>query len=373
MRLPPFRLERFFARHEFTARHLLCASDCESRSVGDLLALEPEAAAAFHDLRLGYVDPAGGPEVRAAIASQYDGIDPGEVLVHSGAQEAIFTFANAVLAPGDHVIVQTPCYQSLTDAARAAGCVVTEWPADERRGWALDLDFLADHVGERTRAIVVNWPHNPTGHLPPEDTFREIVAIARRREIFLFSDEVYRCLEHRPAARLPAACDVYENAISLGVTSKNLGLAGLRVGWVATHHRAAREAMAAVKDYTSICASGPGEFLAALALRHRDALLARNLDVIRANLARLDGFFARYAHCFEWRRPDAGPVAFPRVRLDVDVDALCDDLVARTGVLLLPGTVYEPGSRHVRFGFGRLDMPDALDALEGYLRERFPG
>ena len=179
------------------------------------------------------------------------------------------------------------------------------------------------------------------------------------------------CRSGTQGLRLPAACDLYENAVSLGVTSKSLGLAGLRIGWIATRNRAVLDAMVAFKDYTTICANSPGEFLAALALRNRDILLQRNMDIIRSNLILLDGFFARFASFLQWHKPVAGPIAFPRLRDDLDANALCIDVLERNGVLLLPGSVYQFGSHHVRIGFGRRNMPQALAALEDYFTERF--
>jgi aspartate/methionine/tyrosine aminotransferase len=162
---------------------------------------------------------------------------------------------------------------------------------------------------------------------------------------------------------------VNERAVSLGVMSKTYGLPGLRIGWIATHNRALREKMAALKDYTTICNSAPSEFLAELALRHREKLVARNLALIEDNLAVLDDFFSRHAGRFQWHRPKAGPIAFPRL-IGQDVEAFCDDLVKSTGVLLLPGTVFDNQGNHFRIGFGRKNLPQAVAHLEAYLTGR---
>src|ERR1700760_1287210 len=179
------------------------------------------------------------------------------------------------------------------------------------------------------------------------------------------SEEVYRDLEPAPASRLPAACDEYERAVSLGSISKSYGLPGLRTGWIATRDAGLRDAVATLKDYTTICASAPSEFLTALALRHRQVLLDRNLAIVQRNLPLLDGFFERHAGTFAWIRPTASPIGFPRVTGIGDLTQYCEQL-AEAGVLLLPGSVYDqPG--HVRIGFGRANMPDALSVLEANL------
>jgi aspartate/methionine/tyrosine aminotransferase len=366
MHLSPFKLERYFAKYEFTARYLLCSSDCESLSVGDLLALEPGADEALQRHWLGYTESVGAPSLRQEIAPIYTTIQPGQVLVHSGAQEAIFLFMHATLQPGDHVVVHWPCYQSLFEVAKSAGAEVDFWEARESNGWALDLDELKRLLKPNTRAVVVNTPHNPTGYLMPQSDFLELSRLTQEQGLLLFSDEVYRGLEYNPADRLPAACEVNESAVSLGVTSKTYGLAGLRIGWIATRNADIYNRMATLKDYTTICNSAPSEFLAELALRHSDRIAGRNLQIIQSNLALLDDFFSRNADRFSWVRPKAGPIAFPHL-LKGDVEAFCDELVHESGVLLLPGSMYDHPGNHFRVGFARKNMPPALTQLEQFL------
>ncbi len=368
MKLSPFKLERFFARYEFNVRHVLCASDCETFSVRDLLALEPEAEARLLDLRLGYTESTGAPSLRQAIAGLYSTIEPDEVLVHSGAEEAIFAFMTAVLKPGDHIIVHSPCYQSLAEVARALGCQVSFWQADESQGWGLDPQDLRRLIRPYTRVVVINVPHNPTGYLMPREVFDEIHRLTQKHGLILFSDEVYRELEYDPAQRLPAACDANPNAVSLGVMSKAYGLPGLRIGWVATHRQDLLQAMAVVKDYLTICNSAPSEVLAEVALRHREALLERNRAILSQNLEHLHQFFQRHSERLTWVPPRAGSVAFPRL-LEGDVEAFCEALVVKTGVLLAPGPLFDDPGNHFRLGLGRRNLPEALGLLDAFLEE----
>lgn len=366
MRLPPFKLERYFARYEFDVEHLLCCSDCESLSIGDLLALEPGAEERFSRHWLGYTESQGSPSLRREISRIYSDVTADEILVHSGAEEAIFLFMQAMLEPDDHVIVHWPCYQSLEEVALGIGCEVTRWKAREDDGWALDLGELVDHLRPETKVVVVNLPHNPTGYLMGRERFLEMTDILRARGIVLFSDEVYRESEYHAEDRLPAACDVYERAVSLGVTSKSYGLAGLRIGWIATHASSVLDRMASLKDYTTICNSAPSEFLAEVALRHREKLAQRSVDIIRHNLKLLDGFFEEHDDTFTWRRPVAGPIGFPHL-LTGDSEDFCDRLVKETGVLLLPGTAFDDDGNHVRIGFGRKDMDVGLARLASFV------
>jgi len=366
MKLKPFRLERYFAEYEFAAPYLLCCSDCESLSVADLLRFEPGAWDRLSALWLGYTESQGGHELRSEIAALYRGITPEEILVHSGAEEAIFNFMHVALETGDEIIVQAPYYQSLGEVARSLGAKVTEWRGDPNHNWELDLQFLTDHLTDKTKVVVVNFPHNPTGYLPTPDLLHDLARLSDTCGFFVFSDEVYRGLEYDPGQRLPSFAELTERGISLGVMSKTYGLAGLRIGWIATHNRKLSRELSVFKDYTTICNSAPSEFLAALALRHSQRIVERNLGIIRDNLSLLGSFFSRHRNLFVWEKPKAGPIAFPRY-LGESVAQFCDSLRRRTGVLLLPGTVYGDDYDAFRMGFGRRSMSDGLRKLEAFL------
>ena len=369
MRLKPFKLERYFAKHEFAAPYLLCASDCESLSVGDLFDFEPGARKQFECLWLGYTETLGDPQLRGIIASLYENMEADDILVHSGAEEAIFNFMNVTLDPGDHIIVHSPCYQSLSEVARSIGARVSDWHGNPGRGWELDLADLKSLLTNRTKVVVVNFPHNPTGFLPEDDFVRELSALSDRHGFLIFSDEVYRGLELDPKNRLLAFADINERALSLGVMSKTYGLAGLRIGWIATRNHNLFTELAAFKDYTTICNSAASEFLAALALRNAEMIVARNLQIIGANLERLDGFFDSHRDWFTWKRPKAGSIAFPLLRKG-SVDAFCADVVGTAGVLLLPGTLYGGAYNAFRIGFGRKNLPEALGRFDAYLKQK---
>ncbi len=366
MTLAPFKIERYFAEHEFSTRYLLSSSDCEAMTIAELLAYEDGSERAFRDHWLGYTESQGAPELRRAIAGLYDSITERDVLVHAGAEEGIFAFMNVALAPGDHAVVHAPCYQSLKEVARGRGVEVTDWSANPDDAWSLDPNDLARAIKPNTKALVLNCPHNPTGYLLPRDRLDAVVEVARRHGLTLFCDEVYRELEHDPADRLPAACDLYERAVSLGVLSKTYGLPGLRIGWIATRDRALYARIAAFKDYLTICNSAPSEFLARIALAHRTTVAERNRRIVLDNLEVLDEFFARHVNRFVWHRPKAGPIAFPAL-LDGGAEAFCRKALEQAQVLLLPSTVYDAGDRHFRIGFGRRNLPQAVAQLERHL------
>ena len=369
MKIREFQIERYFAKYEFTTKYILCASDCESFSVEEILQLENSSEKKLNDLKLGYIESEGSSELRIAIANMYESIPKSNVLAFSGAEEGIFAFMNVVLNPEDHIIVQFPAYQSLFEIAISVGCDVTKWIMKPENNWDLDINFLKENITPKTKAIIINFPHNPTGSLISHKKYQAIIDIAQENDLYLFSDEVYRFLEYSPQSRLVSACDLYDKAISLGVMSKSFGLAGLRIGWIATKDKKLLQSLAAFKDYTTICNSGVSEFLASIALRNYETLVNRNLDLIRTNLELLDRFLRDFQQIFDWIRPLAGSIAFPRIKLDKSIDDFCLDVLQESGVVLLPGTAFDYGDKHFRIGFGRQNFPEALDALKEFLNK----
>lgn len=365
--LRPFFLERFFARHEFSAPYLLSSSDCDGWGQAELLALaDPEARRLWDGLTLGYTESRGLPVLRREVASLYKGVDPEQVFL-AAPQELVSLAMNALLKPGDHVVCTHPGYQSLYEVALSLGCSVDRWQPDPEAGWRFDLDGLARLLRPETRLVVVNFPHNPTGALPPAADFRRLAALLEERGIRLFSDEMYRFMELDPADRLPSACELSDKALSLGGMSKAFGLAGLRIGWLVAKDPAVYGRVAELRDYSTICSAAPSEVLALVGLRAKDAILARHRERIARNLALLDAFFARRPEVFRWVRPKAGSVAFPAFLGKEPVTDFCERLVREAGVVLLPSSVFEYGPPHVRFGFGRENMPDALARLDAFL------
>ena len=371
--IPPFELERYFARWEFNAPYLLCTSDIQGYPMRDLLELAaPADREQWDTLTLGYTESTGLPALRAEIAALYQSVSAQEVLCFSGAEEAIYIAARVLLRPGDHAVVLTPCYQSLYQVAEACGAEVTRLPLrlekdPSRPAWRLDPADLRAALRPNTRLVVINAPHNPTGWLPSQAEWEELVGIVREAGCYFFSDEVYRWLEFDPADRLPAAVDRYEKALSLGVMSKPFALAGLRIGWAACRDADLLRAMAAYKDYTTICNSAPSEILALIALRARERVLDRSMTLLRKNLDTTRAFMQRRADRFEWIAPRAGTIAFPAWKGPQSVEEFCAALVESQGVLLLPGSVYGQPGRHFRYGLGRTNLPDALERVDRFL------
>lgn len=365
-----FLLEDFYEKHEFSTTYLLSQSDCESMTVDELLSLEPGAKERFMQNWLGYTEVKGGPELREHIAALYERCGPDDILVHAGAEEAIFNFMQVFLNAGDHVVYMSPAYQSLYEVAASLGCDVSPWRL--RQGdtnWTLDMDELTALMRPNTKLLVLNTPHNPTGYSLSDEEMERIADIARERGIFVFCDQVYKGLEWDGQAHSWMS-DMYENALSLGVMSKAYGLPGLRIGWIATRSKDVYDKMVKYKYYTTICCSAPSEFLSVVALQHSDALLRRNVSIIRDNIAYAEPFFAKHADVFVNNVPVAGPIAFHKLKKPGGIRAFCEDLIQRKGVLLLPGDMYEADGDYFRMGYGRKNFKECLNQLDDDLDGR---
>lgn len=367
----PFALERYFAKYEFKARFLLSSSDCESLSISDLLqSASPKCRKMWEELSLGYTESQGHPLLRDEISRLYQKISPEHIIV-AVPEEAIFIAMQTLLVPGDHIVSIFPAYQSLSEIARFMGCQVTPWKFYTKNNhWCLDINKLERAITPKTKAVVLNFPHNPTGFMPSLDTLNQIIELARAFGLYIFMDEMYRGLELHPDTQLPAICDAYEKGISLSGLSKTYALPGLRIGWLATQDKALPAQWITFKDYTTICNSAPSEILALMALQNKTAIIQRNLAIIKNNLDQAGHFFERNKQLFSWFPPSGGSIAFPQWLGAAVIDQFCIDLVNRKGVMLVPGSKFNYPGQHFRLGLGRKNFPEAIAQLDQFVHDK---
>jgi aspartate/methionine/tyrosine aminotransferase len=381
--LPDFALEVYLGQYEFTLRHHLTASDPQSLTINELLAMGSESDRdEFMNMPLTYLTTWGTEPLRAAIAATYDSVQPQDILCFAGAEEAMFWSMQALAAPGSHAIVTVPNYQSMESVTIATGADVTGWPIWEGSGdslrWTMDLDHLRSLLQPNTSLIAVNVPNNPTGYLPDHETWQALVNLCDERNIVLYSDEAYRGLELDDANVLRQAADATSNGVSLNVMSKAYGLPGLRIGWIATKNHQLLERLERAKHYTTICNAGPSELLATIALRNERSIRQRNKAIIADNLVALDELFGRHEDLIDWYRPDGGCVSFPRYRGPDGVEAFCQSLVDERSAVLLPSSIYRsalvdiPADRF-RIGSGRTHQHEGWAELSAHLDARRAG
>ncbi len=367
MKIKPFKLERYFAKHEFTAPYLLSCSDCEPLSQRELLAMADDESKSLWDaLKLAYTHSPGHPVLRTEIAKLHTKITAENITI-AAPEECIFIAMNVLINEGDHVITTFPAYQSLYEIANSLQANLSKWEPSKEGNF--NLEDLIAMINKNTKLIIINFPHNPSGETISATQLKEIVKIAGEKNITIFSDEMYRLLEYDKKDRLPSVSDLYEKGISLCGMSKSFALAGLRIGWLSTQNNDLTDKFIEFKDYTSICPPAPSEILSIIALRNKEYIIQRNLSIIKENLNLLEELINRHPDKLSWRRPVAGPISFVELRLEQGVDLFCKDLIDKKGVMLLPAGIYDYPHPKVRIGLGRKTFTDALSKFEDFLNE----
>lgn len=371
MKIPDFKLEEFWKKYEFTSPYLLCCSDAETWTLSDLLAMaDKDSRELWHSLALGYTEPPGHPILRQEIARLYDSVKAENVITFAGAEEGIYCTMRVMIEPDDHVIVIDPCYQSLATLPQAFGAEVTAIQLKPENHWQLNLAEVEKAFRPNTKLLILNYPHNPTGTVLERKVLNRLIQLARKNKTYIFCDEVYRYMELDEAERMPSLADVYEKGISLNVMTKSFGLAGLRIGWLATQDAQFLKEVGSYKLYTSICNSAPSEILAIMALRAREQILKRNREILSKNLKILDEFMERNQKYLSWVRPQSGTMAVLKLLLPIPVEQFAEDLVRTEGVLIMPGSVFDLPGNFFRIGFGKKNMKTILERFETYLHRQ---
>jgi capreomycidine synthase len=348
MRIRPAPLEDWLRDYYFAAEIDISSSGVQPYSMAELraktgLGTDDMDALVFSD---GY--SLGSQAVRAIIARRWGDGDPGHVMTTSGSSEAISLVSMALLRPGDEVVVVQPGYHLLVEFAVALGCQVRTWWLDAEANWKASLDELAELVNERTRAIIVNFPQNPTGTTIGEDELRTLVRHAERVGAYILWDAAFAELTYETSP-LPDVSLLYERGISFGTFSKAFGLPGLRFGWCVAPPGVLTDCVH-IRDYTTLHVAPLIELLAGRVLENADSFLAPRLAQARANRRILREWADANEH-LSLVLPAGGVAAFPRLRGLADTGQFCTDLFRGHGVLVIPGSCF--GSpQYIRLGFG---------------------
>jgi aspartate/methionine/tyrosine aminotransferase len=365
MRLEPFALERWMTTYETRVEYDLAESGIHPMTTAELLAFDPEPDRRLQELLslpLNYSEARGTEELRARIAATYAGLTPDDVLVTTGAIEANYLLFNALLQPGDNVVSVFPAYQQLYTVPESIGCEVRKVVLREEHAYRYDLDELRSLVDARTRMIVVNTPHNPTGSALTAAECAAVYALADSVGAYILADEAYRWLtvDNRPLP--PPMRDLGPRAISVGTLSKPFGIPGLRLGWIAATAEIAARCWS-YRDYTSLSPGGLSDYLACRSFEHREAILARTHAISAQNLATFRAFMAEHRDLFSWIEPRGGLLGLLRYHIDLPSETVANRLAEEESVMLAPGSAFGMEGR-LRLGLG--GRPDRF--VEGLAR-----
>lgn len=370
MKMLRFETEHFYAQYEFSTPYQLCNSDCETLTISELMALAGRSLDELGNLTLGYTESQGNPSLRKAISTLYKTVNEDHVIVLGTPVEGIYLAARTLLQPSDEVIVVTPAYDALINMFEhiVGDGNVRRWEftATDDHNWQLDFATLEHMITPKTRLIVVNFPHNPTGYSPNRRQLDQLVNIVEENKIWLFYDEMYYGLNHSEDEVLPSAADVTKRAIVLSGLSKTYGLPGLRTGWLIVQDKAVFDDIMNWKFYTSICPPAPSEFLAEVALSVNEELRKRSIEQIQENLVLAHDFFAKWDRLFVWYPPQTGSTALVKMNI-ASLTEFANNLADDVGLLIHPATTLGTDDQHMRIGLGRQSFAAALQVFDDYL------
>jgi aspartate/methionine/tyrosine aminotransferase len=372
MQIPPFLLDEWLNHYHFAStppQFDLASSTGPISSTNEILELmSPDERERFDETQLIYSAVTGKRPLRQAIADVH-GVGVDEVQILTGASEALLSLFFLAAEPGANVLLPFPGYPPTAVEARLLGLETRFYHLRRENDFTVDLDEIKKLVDVKTKLLLINSPHNPTGATVSNAQMRELHDFAVERGIPFVSDEVYHPIYHDEETSSAA---VLPHAIVVGSFSKALSLSGLRVGWIIDRDPARQRQYMDARGYFTISNSPFAEDLAVVALRHRDRILARTRSAATANLSLLDQFFAEWKDEVGWVRPRGGMVCFPWLKRGGNARKFCS-AVAERGTLLAPGDCFGM-PEHFRLGFGVTEkgFADGLQNIAEHLKTLAP-
>ena len=369
MNIKPFAVEEWMNEYETGARYNIAETCVDSVSLDELFALTGESKdeflSRFCATRLTYGDIWGSDALREGVCRLYRTIRPDEVVLTHGAAGANHHVFCSLISAGDRVVSIMPTYQQLYSIPEAIGADVAIMHLKQENHYMPDLDELKALVTPGTKMVCINNPNNPTGALMSRELLEQIIEIARGVDAYVLCDEVYRHLTQADGW-CESVADLYEKGISVSSMSKVFSLAGIRMGWIATHDKAAVKAFLSHRDYNLISCGMFDDAVASLALRHSDEMIRRNQAIVRENLAILDEWVQAYPH-FYYTKPQAGTTALVYYDYDIPSYEFCERLYHGTGSFVTPGDCFEqPHSMCIGYACDAQTLKDGLAALADF-------
>lgn len=370
MKIKPFAVEEWMNAWEVGAKYNIAETCVDSISMNELFELTGEDKTEFLNRlcarRLSYGDIEGLPEFRKGVCGLYKTLNIENIVPTHGASGANHHVFYSLISPGDRVVSIMPTYQQLYSIPESYGADVQILHLSKENNYLPDLEKLRRLVTPETKMICINNPNNPTGALMSEQLLREIVEIARSADAWILCDEVYRHLSQEDGW-CPSIVDLYEKGISVSSMSKVFSLAGLRLGWIATHDMSVVKSCLSHRDYNLVSCGVFDEMLAAAALKHRDKLLERSRKIVRENLQILDNWVSSEPHV-SYVKPKAGTTALVYYDLDISSYEFCEEMYKKTGAFVTPGDCFEvPHSMRIGYAYGKQDLIDGLKAISEYI------
>lgn len=291
----------------------------------------------------------GGAQIRSIIADTFGNGIPDMVMITNGSNEALQLAIRSTLTPGDEIITQHPCYHCHDKIALSIGCTVKKWKFTSTEDFDLEIDGLAKLITNKTRAVVLNFPHNPTGVSINQHFLSEIITLLKERSIYLIWDAAFQELVYDQPA-LPNPILTYDKTIITGTFSKAFGAPGLRFGWIIAPSGIIANCVRQ-KDYGNLFVSPITEFIAVKMLQNIAKFSTPRLSQAAYNRTLLNGWIVARSSVISWRQPDGGVCGLVKLPNNIDDHHFCSELLRQQRVLLIPGSCFDM-ERFVRIGFG---------------------
>jgi aspartate/methionine/tyrosine aminotransferase len=354
MKIQKLIMEDWLADHQF-AEHNLAESGFVDFSLGEFLNLCHENPGNLEDISLMNPDTRGSLGLRREILSCYQSAALENILVTVGVTEALFAFFNVILEPGDEVIVEFPEFQTLYDLPKALGCKIKYINLSEGNGFIPEPAKIRELITPKTKLIIINNPHNPTGSVLEPDEIREIGNIARENGLYLLFDEHYKFLPLEEGNRqltsgFDICRDLPDKVAAVGSITKCFGLNGLRVGWLLAAPDIIEDCLE-FKHYLTHVTPPICDYLAWVALKNKEKLIGYVKGSILKNLELLNAFMERNFHRFGYIEPKGGLVCFPKLKDQSGATSFCRDLLKKYHISLLPGESFGM-DQYFRLNFG---------------------
>ena len=369
MQLKPFLLDAWLDQYEHNIEFNLAASTGPTWTVSEILALADHATHhRFLNHNLVYSRPAGADSLREAIA-EMQSVPVQTVQVVTGASEALVALMWLAAEPGANVVIPLPGFTTFSALPESLGLETRFYRVRRENGFHIDPDEIKRLADSKTKLILINSPHNPTGTTIADDETEALHDFAASRGIQLVCDEVYHPIYHgrqtKSAARLPHATVISD-------LSKAFSIAGVRTGWMIEHDARRRRQYWNARAYFSVSNTTTGEILSEVAIRNRDVVLGKTQEVASRSRKLLERFMADHRDLLGWIPPQGGMTAFPWLLSGEDARPFCQ-AAAEHGILLAPGACFDTPS-HFRLGFAAAadNFSTALDRFGAFVKSWSP-
>ena len=374
MRLERFELERHQSEWEHRVEYNLSESGVEPLHIRELLDSQTLKDQLL-DIQLGYPQTNGTIPLREAISYHYRGSTAEHILATTGGAEANFVVTWWLCHENptrDEFVFMVPNYMQIGGIWKNLGGKIIPFKLEMVDGeWVPDINGLESTVSKKTAAIAICTPNNPTGKILSETDLRTIIDIARKFDVWVISDEIYRGAELRER-KAPSMNGLYEKALITSSLSKAYGLPGLRLGWVVCPSPEVARELWTYSDYTTICPAKVSDWLATHALQPdvQAKIEKRTREVVNRNWAIMERWIASHSGLLSAIAPEAAAICFIKLRDGIDSLELTKRLLQEKSVLISPGEHFEmPGFIRIGFGSEKEYLEPALERIGELLNE----